>query len=168
MIFLKQTDKAYFFCSILIILLFFSDCTPRNCNTKTHENAELIFQLRDKNTGFPLIPAPASFINAPDSIQLKNIITKTVYVLKMGSGAYKEAYFHVQDYKGKIGSVDLMEFRFGNAKPDTLQVTIGTIQGWRGDECSFVNDPGITDVKQNGTTIYQYKKYADSAFTIKK
>jgi len=168
MILLKQTHKVIPFCSIIISLLLFSNCTRRDCNTKRREYANLIFQLRNKSTGLPLIAAPTSYINAPDTIQLKNIATNTRYLLKMGSGAYKEANFNVQDYRGKIGTVDLLEFRFGSAKPDTLQLTIGTIDGWRGDECSFVDDPGITEVKQNGVIIYLYQKYQDSTFAIKK
>jgi hypothetical protein len=166
MAFLQQMVKVFNYCGILILLLLFSNCTPirRDCNTKPRENASLSFQVKDKNTGLPLVAAPTSRSDAPDSIQLKNIATNTRYSLKMSAGAY----FDVSDYKGRKGTVDLLEFRFGNAKPDTLQVTIAIIDGWRGDECGFVDDPGITEVKQNGTIIYVYQKYLDSAFVLKK
>jgi hypothetical protein len=165
--FLKRSNPMLLFFFTLILGMTLSSCTPWNCGKKPREYASLIFQLRDKNTGLPLIAAPGSFITAPDSIQLKNINTNAVYILKMGSGAYKEALFHAQDYQGKKGSVDKLEFRFGSSK-DTLTITIGTIKGWRGDECGSVDDPGIIEVKQNGTTIYSYQPNKDSAFVIKK
>jgi hypothetical protein len=159
-----QTSVYIFF--ILISLL--PGCTRRDCDKKPHDYAQLYFQIRDKNTGLPLVAAPVAAINAPDSIRLKDITTNTFYPLQIGAGVYKEALFFVPGYKGKAGTTEVLEFRFGASRPDTLMAIIGTIYGWRGDECRFVNDPGITEVKQNGVTIYRYQQYKDSAFAIKK
>jgi hypothetical protein len=157
---------VYFF--TVTFLFYFLGCTRRNCNTKPDEYARLAFQLRDKNTGHPLIAAPSSFTAAPDSITMKRYKTNTVYSLKMDFGAYNETKFVVPDYKGKVGAVDTFEFRLEKTLPDTLILTIGTVKGWRGDECGFANDPGIVQVKQNGAVIYSYQPFMDSAFVIKK
>lgn len=170
--FFKTSRKWAPILFISILWLPLSGCTPNwDCNKKPHDYAQLYFQIRDKNTHLPLVAAPNTTVplNAPDSIRLKNITTNTSYVLRMGYGGYKEAVFSVQDYKGKAGTIEVLEFRFGSSPPDTLTVTIGTIDGWRGDECRSVKDPGITEVKQNGTPIYVYRQYLDdSAFAIKK
>ena len=164
----KKNSLSLLLYCILIFLLPFSNCSRKLCNTKPKEFAYLSFQLKDKITGLSLVAAFPSYIDAADSIQLKNISTNSRFHLKMASGVFAGAYFVVADYKGKKGVVDLLEFRFGNSRPDTLQITIGAIDGWRGDECGFVPDPGIIEVKQNGNVVYVYRPYLDSAFVIKK
>lgn len=156
------------FAVVFLTLLAVAGCYRWDCDKKAHPYASLNFEVVDKNTGLPLYTVPGTLdVSVPDSIQLKNVSTQQVYDLHASS--YNGlTMFSVTDYKGVTGTVDRLELRFGMATTDTLEVAIGSIKGWRGDECGWVSDPGVTNVIHKGDTIYAYQTSADSTFVLKK
>jgi hypothetical protein len=103
------------------------------------------FKLKNSVTGNDILTAGTSPLPAPDSIKLKDLLTGISYPLYIGLGV-NESLIYSQQYQKMANIIDTLEFRFGSSIPDTLIVYTGMIDGWRGDECPTIREPGIIKV----------------------
>lgn len=156
--------------ALVCLGIFFSQCNFSSrtvCHNKPLlQTGGIYFYLKDRVTGFDLLSYGASVLPAPDSVKLINITTGQVYPLLVTKGSNGSILFSAL-YKRPAGITDSLEFRFGQAVPDTLIVSTGLIKGWRGDECPTVNDAGIKKVVLRNTVLLETTD-DNSIFTLMK
>jgi hypothetical protein len=159
---------------ITILASFFMLSVVPPCNCKRFECLEnprsetpgIYFKLKDRITGNDILTAGTAPLPVPDSIKLKDLSTGYSYPLHIGLGVNESNVYTLQ-YRQPANIVDSLIFLFGNATPDTLIIYTGIVKGWRGDECPFVNDAGITKVMLRGQVLLE-TMYDSEFFTLKK
>jgi hypothetical protein len=78
-----------------------------------------------------------------------------------------ESEIYSLHYKRPANIVDSLIFKFGNSPLDTLIIYTGMIDGWRGDECGSVREPGIVKIVLRNQVLIETT--TDQAFfTLKK
>ncbi|HEV8271749.1 MAG TPA: hypothetical protein VGQ04_10630 [Chitinophagaceae bacterium] len=115
-------------------------------------------------TGNDILTFNGSTQSVPDSIKLWDIRTGYSYPLFIGLGVNESEVYSLQ-YKRPANIIDTLEFKFGN-KFDTLFVHTGIVDGWRGDECGSVKEPGIIKVVLRNQVLIE-TTYDIAIFTLK-
>ena len=158
--------------SIAILAVFFlrvagpCNCKRNVCDNSRHsETRYIIFKLKDRITGNDILTNGIG-LPVPDSIKLKNINTGYFYQLYLGQGSNGNLIYS-QQYQRPANITDSLVFFFGNSVPDTLVVYTGLVDGWRGEECPTVKDPGITKVTLRNQVLVQTTN-DDAMFTLLK
>ena len=142
------------------------NCKKNVCNNSRHtETRYITFRLKDRITGNDIL-TNGTGLPVPDSIKLKNINTGYFYQLYFGLGSNGNLIYS-QQYHRPANIIDSLVFFFGNSVPDTLVVYTGLIDGWRGDECPTIKDPGITKVTLRNQVLIQTTN-DDAIFTLLK
>jgi len=166
-----SVKRVFVYAGFLILLLgAVGSCISKksDCmNNPRISTSGIYFHLKDKTTGNDIITAGTAPSAVPDSIKLKNLVTGQNYPLMLGLSGPSETILYSQQYLRPANVEDSLVFYFGNAIPDTLVVQTGLVDGWRGDECPTVREPGITKVTLRGQVLLQTTSF-DEFFTIKK
>jgi len=154
--------------SISIFSVFFlsvagtCNCKKKVCNNTGYSKTGIIsFRLKDRITGNDILTN-----GVPDSIKLKDISTGYFYHLSLGQLPNGNQIFSTE-FQRPANITDSLVFFFGYSLPDTLVVYTGLIDGWRGDECPTVKDPGITKVTLRNQVLVQTTN-DDAIFTLLK
>lgn len=135
------------------------DSNPRQATTL------ILFKLKNKNTGNDILPYNGTNLTVPDSIKLKDSRTGNIIPLYIANGAGEAILYGPYTRPGNI--VDSLIFYFGTMVPDTLIVHTGLVDGWRGDECPYIKEPGITEVSLRNQVLLQATKDDESFILIK-
>ncbi len=148
----------------MLSAVFYCTCGKNVCSknprTETHG---ISFYLKDKNTGNDIFTSVQA---VPDSIKLRNIKTREFYPLFVRL-TVPGTFIYSNSYNRPANIIDSLEFKFGNSQLDTLVITTGIIQGWRGDECPPVEDASIIRVHLRNQLLAE--SYDDIAvFTLRK
>ena len=161
-----MTFRSFLFIGIGAIAVIHYSCLRRDCrkDPQTETNG-IYFSLKNGVTGNDVYPPPASPMLAPDSVKLIDLKTNYSYELKIGLGPDQTSTLYSNQYRRTAGITDTLIFKFGNATPDTLVVFTGIVKGWRGDECPYVNDAGITKVMLRNQVLVE-TVYSEATFTI--
>lgn len=152
----------------LTVLLNVSPCTcnKNSCSPARGVTNGIRFKLKDKVTGNDILSFSGSVLPVPDSIKLKDLRTGIFYSLFM-SKEVNEVIVYSQEYQKPANMIDSAAFYFGNAIPDTLLIYIGLVDGWRGDECPTIKDPGITRVVLRNQVLVETTN-DDAVFALRK
>lgn len=132
------------------------------------ETSEIQFYLKSDATGNDILTWVGQPTAVPDSITLRDIETNQLFSLFIGLGSYQQSLVYSKDYRRPANIVDSLEFKFGNAPLDTIVVHTGIIDGWRGDECPTVKEPGITKVTLRNQVLIESNGLSLPTFTLKK
>jgi hypothetical protein len=161
---------AFIFLGFSLVLLRVAGpctCNKSDClNNPRNETVYVSFFLKDKTTGKDIISADSGYRTVPDSIQLKNLVTGQSSPLVLGLDATSETVI-LGHYQRPANVEDSLVFYFGNSIPDTLVVQTGLVDGWRGDECPTVREPGVTKVTLRGQVLLVTTSSTEY-FTIRK
>lgn len=151
------------------VLLNVSPCNCRKseCDSSSHGVTRGInFKLKDKINGNDILSYNGAIYPVPDSIKLKNINTGVFYFLFV-VGVAGDALIYSQQYARPANVTDSLLFFYGNSLPDTLIISTGLVDGWRGDECPAVKDPGIIRVTLRNQVLVETTN-DDAVFILRK
>lgn len=151
----------------LMTAMWHCNCGKDEClkNPRT-ETSGIYFNLKDSITGNDIISLSSGSLPVPDTIKLIDFRTGFSYPLYAAASVNETVVFS-QHYQRPASIIDTLVFKFGNAIPDTLIVYTGVIDGWRGDECPSVKEPGITKVVLRGRVLIETSN-DQATFTLKK
>ena len=157
---------SFYVCVMTAVILY--GCIRRECRKDPQKETNGIhFYLKDRVTGNDIYAAPTTFFPAPDSVKLIDLRTNQPYALNVGLGPNQTSVLFSNQYRRIPNITDTLIFKFGNAIPDTLIVFTGIVKGWRGEECPYINDAGITKVTLRNQVLVE-TEYDDAVFTLLK
>jgi hypothetical protein len=167
MIFSFKPAAVYLLFSGILLNVSPCNCSRNKCDASARGVTNRInFRLKDKITGNDILSFGGSVVPVPDSIKLKDIRTGSLYPLFIIQGPGEVIIYSPQYYR-PANVIDSLAFFYGSATPDTLLVYTGLINGWRGDECPTVKEPGITKVVLRNQVLLETTE-DDGIFTLRK
>ena len=148
-------------------VVFYCNCGKDQClkNPKTETNG-IYFRLKDSVTGSDIISLNSGSQPVVDTIKLIDLRTGFSYPLEVGKSINESIVFSLH-YRRPANIIDSLIFKFGNSPLDTLIIYTGNIDGWRGDECGSVKEPGIIKVVLRNQVLIETTT-DQAVFTLKK
>jgi hypothetical protein len=167
MIFSFKPAAVYLLFSVVLLNVSPCNCNKNKCNASARGvTSGIYFKLKDKITGNDILSFSGATGPVPDSIKLKDARLGVFYPLLISQGI-GEVVIYSSQYSRPENVTDSLVFFYGNALPDTLLVYTGLVNGWRGDECPTVKEPGIIKVILRGQVLVETTE-DDAIFTLRK